>query len=934
MDTNEAEKLPVGVARPFEIPFVSLRVHSWFHWIGSRLPDSRRRQKMLAAARTSRDAPGVRRFLQIFFLLLLLTAGIGGRYLYNRGLTRSWREWVVAEVRKHGVEVSFARLTVRPFRGLVAKDVKFYDSPERNRVIAHMNEMVIEANYANMAKKKPFLDALTLVDTTVRVPLDAQNPFGPAVRVDRLNARILFPPDQVQVTRLDAIVFGIHVHASGNLLVPPGFSLAKDKQGADDGLANLLVDELSKLQFDAHPPALNVHFSGDLGHPEQIVVEADLAAGKIRRGRYSLTSLALSAIWQNNVLLLQRLDAADAKGRLQASGSFDPATRIAELRLQSSLDIPMMLRSADVAALADFTFPFPPRLDFTARAEFGTGPRSLPKIQVLGHAGVGNFTAGGMHFESLSADVSWDGQRWAVRDFALRLENGDEVNGNAQQDYDSAGTGDFRLGLGSNVSPQTLAPFLGPETRAKLALVKFHESSRITLSARGSEPGLTTLSAAGDLKLGHTTAFGVDASSVETSFRYNGREASGTLKLGRTTGRGADASTADATFRYDGHEASGTLKLGRTTVHGVDASSADVTFRYDGTEASGTLSLGRTIYRGVEARSADASFRFDGRVLTLDSFEVIRAEGSAKGSLSFDTKTGIYHLKDVRTSVHPVEVALWIDTDLVQDIKPYRFGKKPPLLKLDGSLDPRKGGTQTRLTVIADAPGGMDYTFCKKDLHFGTLKGHLFFTDERLKLTDVRGELFSGKITAEGDVSVQKARPGHTATIRLESVDFAKLSKLYFGFDDSKGKLDGTCTFSGKGDEARTMRGEGEVSVTEGNVFAIPFLGPLSDILNKMIPGMGVSLAHKATATFSMADGILTNKDLIVAGYGFSMYGGGRIWMVEDKLDYDVRINARGLPGVLLSPISKLLEYRANSRFSKPEWRLKVVPRLGGEKAP
>ncbi|MEO6739959.1 MAG: AsmA-like C-terminal region-containing protein [Chthoniobacteraceae bacterium] len=846
----------------------------------------------------------MRRFLQILFLLLLLTAGIGGRYLYNRGLTKSWREWVVQEVRKHGVEVSFTRLTVRPFRGLVAKDVKFYDSPARNRVIAHMNEMVIEANYANMAKKKPFLDALTLVDTTVRVPLDAKNPFGPAVRVDRLNARILFPPDQVQVTRLDAIVSGIHVRASGSLLVPPGFSLAKDKEGTGTGLAETLVDELGKLQFESRAPALTVHFSGDLGHPEQIVVEADLSAGKIRRGRYALTSLALSAIWQNNVLLLQRLEAVDAKGRLQASGSFDPRTRIAEIRLRSSLDLPTLLRSANVGTLNDFTLPFPPRLDLTAHVEFGTGHRSPPKLQVLGHAGVGNFSYGGVRFESLSADVSWDGQRWAVRDFALRQENGDEITGNAQQDYDAAGTGDFRLGLDSNFSPQTLAPLFDPETRAKLAQVKFLEPPRITLSARGSAPGLDTLSAAGD------------------------------VKLGRTTYQGGDASSAEVTFRYNGKVTSGTLKLGRTTIRGVDASNLETTFRYDGSEVSGALKLGRTIYRGVEARNAEAHFRYDGRVLTLDTFEVNRTEGSGKGSLAVDFKTGLYSLKDVRTTLHPVEVAQWIDADLVQDIRPYRFGKKPPVLRLDGTLDPRKGGTQTRLTVIADAPGGMDYTFCKKDLHFATMHGNLFFTDERLKLTNVRGELFGGTISADGDVSVQKARPGHTATIALAGVDFAQLSKLYFGFDDSKGKLDGTCTFTGKGDAAVTMRGDGEVSVTDGNVFAIPFLGPLSDILNKIVPGMGISRARKATAKFSMDEGILTNKDLIIEGNGFSMYGGGRIWMVEDKIDYDIRINARGLPGVLLFPMSKLLEYRANSRFTKPDWRLRVVPRLTGEKAP
>ena len=809
--------------------------------VGENLPRSaaRRlcdtREKLLAMARTSRNGRGVRRFLQITFLLLLITAGIGGRYLYNRGLTKSWREWIVQEVRKHGVEVSFARLTVRPFRGLVAKDVKIYESPARKRVIAHMNEMVIEANYANAVKRRPFLDALTLVDTSLIIPLDPQNPVGLAMRVEKLNARILFPSDQVQVTRFDALVFGIRVRASGSLLVPPDVTFARDKTGANTALAETLVREFGALKFDGPAPALTVHFSGDLRHSGDVAVEAEFSGEKIRRSRYTLASLAMSAIWQNNVLLLQRLNAADAKGRLQASGSFEPKTRTAELRLRSNLDLPAVLRSLNFSGLSDFAFPFPPRLDLTAHAEFDSEKMSPPKLQILGHASVGNFSYGGVSFESLSADVAWDGRRWAVRDFAVQQENGGELTGNAQQDYDPDGRGDFRLGLTSSLSLQALAPLLKPEARAKISQLKFHEPPRITLSARGTALGLDSLS------------------------------------------------------------------------------------------ASGTLKLGRTTYRGVEARSAETTFRYHGRVLSLDSFEVHRAEGSGKGNLAVDFRTGIYYLKDVKASVFPAEVALWIDRDLVNDVKPYRFGKRPPNLQLDGTIDPAKGGTHTRLTVIGDAPGGMDYAFCKKDLHVGEIKGHLFFTDDRLKLTNVRGELYGGALTANGDVSLLKAKPDETITVRFAGVDFAKLSKLYFGFDDSKGNLDGSCTFTGKGGAAVSLRGEGEVSVTEGNVFAIPFLGPFSDILNKIVPGMGYSRANKATATFTMGDGILSNKNLVIAGKGFSMYGGGRIWMTEDKIDYDIRINAQGLPGVLLFPVSKLLEYRANSRFTKPDWRPKAL---------
>jgi len=863
-----------------------------------------RREKWVAMPRTSRNARAVRRFLHITFLLLLLTAGIGGRYLYNRGVTRSWREWVVEEMRKQGVEVSFARLTVRPFRGLVAKDVKFFDGPARTHVVAQMNEMVVEANYANAVKGKQFLDALTLVDTNLRIPLDPDDPFGAWLGVDKLNARILFPPNQIHLARLEATVLGVRVLASGSLVIPPGFTLSRDQGGAKADFWASILRELGTLRFEGSQPAMNVHFSGDLSRPGEILVEADLIAEKIRRGAYTLASLTVGASWQNDMVVLSRFDAADAKGLLQASGNFEPKSRTGELRIRSGLDLAALLREMNVSYAKELVLRSAPQMDLTARIGAPAPGASSPQFHVLGHVRLGKFTFGDVPFDGMYGDVSWDGRRWAVRDFVMRQAGGGTLTGNAQQDYDEAGAGDFRLGLDSNISPETLAPLFGPETRAKIAQVKFHEPPRITLSARGSAPGLDTLSAAGDVKLGRTTYQGGDTSSAEVSFRYNGSVMSSDVKLGRTTIRGIDASNLESTFRYDGRETSGALKLGRT------------------------------IYRGVEARNAEATFRFDGRLLSLDTFEVNRAEGSGKGSLRVDLKTGLYHIKGVKTSVHPAEVALWIDPDLVQDIKPYRFGKKPPLLRIDGTLDPRKGGTQTKLTVIADAPGGMDYTFCKKDLHFDMLKGNLFFTDERLKLTDVRGELFGGSIGAEGDISILKAKPGHTATIRLAGVDFAKIAKLYFGVDETAGKLDGSCIFSGKGDEARAIRGEGDVSVTEGNVFAIPFLGPLSEILSKVVPGTGYSRARKATATFSMADGIITNKDLVIAGNGFSMYGNGRIWMVEDKIDYDIRINARGLPGVILSPISKLLEYRANSRFTKPDWRPKALPRLSGEKAP
>ena len=41
-----------------------------------------------------------------------------------------------------------------------------------------------------------------------------------------------------------------------------------------------------------------------------------------------------------------------------------------------------------------------------------------------------------------------------------------------------------------------------------------------------------------------------------------------------------------------------------------------------------------------------------------------------------------------------------------------------------------------------------------------------------------------------------------------------------------------------------------------------------------------------------------------------------------------MRINAQGLPGVLLFPVSKLFEYTADEKLSKPVWRAKMLPKL------
>ena len=54
----------------------------------------------------------------------------------------------------------------------------------------------------------------------------------------------------------------------------------------------------------------------------------------------------------------------------------------------------------------------------------------------------------------------------------------------------------------------------------------------------------------------------------------------------------------------------------------------------------------------------------------------------------------------------------------------------------------------------------------------------------------------------------------------------------------------------------------------------------------------------------------------------FSMLGHGDIHFLDDKLDFNLRLNMKG-PGVLLTPMYKLFEYTGEGSLKKPDWHPK-----------
>lgn len=772
--------------------------------------------------------PPVHRVL-LAFLALLVAGALGvAWYVYDKGFTRRWRDQVSAEFRKRGVEVSLRRLTLDPFRGLVAKQLKVFDARDRRRLIAVIDEVQLDVNYANLLRGEAFLDALDLREATLSLPIDPTKPQGAKIDVSRLNARLFLPPQQIYLAHAEAEVFGVQISASGRLINPQAFRIRTNESRAPGKLAERIVGEIKELNFEEAPPVISLTFTGDLAEPEKIAVDLAIWGEGIRRQSYLIKSLYLAAAWRDGVAELKQLTATDGEGALRANGSYRPETKEAELNLRSGLDLQSLAAAFRLAPqLGEFVFYAAPALEVAARAKL-TEP---PEWEVIGHAALKRFAYRSVMFEGLSLDGSWDGRRWSVRNIHLAHRTGE-----ADADLLQV-PGEFHARVRSTLNPKAFQPLLSGQAFDALLQFEFPDSPEIEMEASGTE-------------------------------------------------------------------------LSREAL-----------------EVNGHLKLGAASYRGVPAESMTATFRYADRALSIAPFHVRRSEGGGQGGLRFDFQRDEVRLEKIRANVNPAEVAMWIEPKLVKDVAPYRFRARPPNLLIDGVVH-TKQGKSTRLAIDVDAPGGMEYTFLKRELRSPQIAGKLLFTSDRLKISELNGSLFGGRIRGGADISLKKEKPGHSANVQVENVDFASLTKLYFNYDGSQGRLTGRYDFSGRGDDARTMEGRGELAVTDGNVFAIPFLGPLSGILNTIVPGMGSTVARKGTATFTIQTGVIATNNLEVEGKGFSMFGGGKLYFLDDKMNFDMRINAQGLPGVLLFPVSKLFEYTADDKLSKPTWRPKILPKL------
>jgi len=349
-------------------------------------------------------------------------------------------------------------------------------------------------------------------------------------------------------------------------------------------------------------------------------------------------------------------------------------------------------------------------------------------------------------------------------------------------------------------------------------------------------------------------------------------------------------------------------------------------FTFEELSGTGKLQIGRTAMRGSWLDTGTADFELADRCFTYKNLLLTRGAGRGTGTFAYDIGRQEARLENVRSTLMPADVLMWVDPKIAEALKPYRFRTAPSTI-VQGMAH-LKDATKNNLTISLNAPGGLDYDLLGKTLHIGKTIGKVNVAGTRVLADIQRAALMGGNVSLRANVSIDEKNPVFGADVRLSRVNFAQLTDLYFKYNDSKGVMSANYKFDATIGKENLMVGEGSLRVEDGNVFAIPILGPFSEILGAILPGSGYQKAREATADFTVANEVINTSGLVIEGSGFSMIGSGDIFFMTSKLDMSMRINARGIPGIVLYPVSKLFEYASTGTVANPEWRPKIIPRF------
>ena len=291
--------------------------------------------------------------------------------------------------------------------------------------------------------------------------------------------------------------------------------------------------------------------------------------------------------------------------------------------------------------------------------------------------------------------------------------------------------------------------------------------------------------------------------------------------------------------------------------------------------------------------------------------------------ISYNYEAGTVTLDSIQGSCYPVPLLQMFATRTADSLKDYRF-HSPPKLSANGVIDLNNQGT-TRLQISLQKSNAMDWKFLGKMVTFSDISSEILIHSEDAVLNDLSFEAFEGK--CGGTVAFNFSSPKKfSVDLFWKKIALPAIASIYEFKDKGYGKLTGRIDLNGATDDTTTLTGNGLCSLEKGELFAVPIFGPLSPLISGLLGDKraGFESAKDAFCNFTIEKGLMRTNDFETKTSNMQFTGNGKFDLNNKTIDMTIRMNARGLLGIITLPlqpfIKGLFQFQGQGPMNKPDW--------------
>jgi AsmA protein len=228
-----------------------------------------------------------------------------------------------------------------------------------------------------------------------------------------------------------------------------------------------------------------------------------------------------------------------------------------------------------------------------------------------------------------------------------------------------------------------------------------------------------------------------------------------------------------------------------------------------------------------------------------------------------------------------------------------------------------------------------------KDITSGQARLALVVRDKVARLTLEDMLLYSGRGRGTLMLDGSAETPATTVDVRLEGVSASPLLRDALGLDSLDGRSTIIVAVAGKGATERqiveTLSGKVEARTANGSLAGVDVDKMLKNLEHGNLAGLDIGPGDKTqfsdfTATFAVAGGVATNKDLRLISPRVRVAGEGTIDLGRRQIDYTLHpkiIGGIAAPGAVIKVKELEIPVRVEGPWEKPSYSVKGQENIG-----